>query len=127
MGVVLHRNADPEWLCLYQSSTIGVLMAYIVSYSHDTFASIPEEAWDEAWFAIASWKGYLQSFPGMLSIRLSARALENGDVRFHSSLLWEDPEQLEEWRGSQWSMNSLLKTITPPAYDIDEETFEDLS
>lgn len=102
-------------------------MAHIISYSHDTTASIPARSWDEAWFAIQSWKGYLQSFPGMLSIRMAARALENGDIRFHSSLMWEEPEQLEEWRESHWSMKNLLSSIDPPAYDIEEETLEDLS
>ncbi len=102
-------------------------MAYIVSYSHFTSASIPAEAWDEAWFAIQSWKGYLQSFPGMVGIHLSARALENGDVRFHSSLAFEYPELLEEWRSSHWSVKNLLASISRPAYDVVEETFEDFS
>jgi hypothetical protein len=100
-------------------------MAYISSYSHVTTASIPAEAWDEAWFAIQSWKGYLQSFPGNTGIHLAARALENGDVRFHAALSFEYPELLEEWRSSHWSMDNLLKSISKPAYDIDEETFED--
>ena len=100
-------------------------MAHVISYSHLTMASIPENAWDEAWFSIQSWKGYLQSFPGLLSIRMSARALDNGDVRFHVSTAWEYPEQLETWRESKWSAESLLTSISQPAYDVDQETLED--
>ncbi len=102
-------------------------MAHIVSYSHVTTATIPSQVWDEAWFAMQSWKGYLQSFPGLLTTRFAARPLENGDVRFHSSTVWEYPEQLEEWRKSHWSMKSLLENISHPAYDVTEETFEDFS
>lgn len=100
-------------------------MAHIVSYSHVTSASIPADAWDEAWFAIESWKGYLQSFPGLLTVRLSARPLDNGDVRLHTATIWEYPEQMEEWRESQWSVESLVSSISQPAYDVIEETFED--
>ncbi len=102
-------------------------MAYTVSYSHVTTASIPKESWDEAWFAIMSWKGYLQAFPGLLTFRLSGYALPNGDVRFHVATIWEYIEQLEAWRESQWSANSLLTKIRNPAYDLVEETYEDLS
>ncbi len=102
-------------------------MAYIFSYSVVTDATIPADAWDEAWFAMQSWKGYLQAFPGLLAIRFAARALENGDVRFHSSTIWEYPEQLEEWRTSHWSMVNLLNSISQPAYDVTEEIYEDFS
>lgn len=102
-------------------------MAHIVSYSHVTTGSIPADAWDEAWFSLSSWKGYLQSFPGLLKVHMAARALDNGDVRFHIATSWEYPEQLESWRESQWSAESLLTSISKPAYDVDEETFEDFS
>ncbi len=100
-------------------------MAYASSYSHYTEASIPAESWDEAWFSIMSWKGYLQSFPGLLSFTLSARPLDNGDVRFLGGTHWEYPEQLDEWRQSHWSMKNLLTSIKNPAYDVVEATWED--
>ncbi len=102
-------------------------MAHVNGYTHLTTATIHKEVWDEAWFAIQSWKGYLQSFPGFLTMRVLARALDNGDVRFHSATVWEYPEMLEAWRESQWSAESLLRAISQPAYDIIEETFEDFS
>ena len=102
-------------------------MANVSSYSHVTTGTIPRDAWDEVWFAVESWKGYLQSFPGLLTVRISARALKNGDIRFYSATVWEYPEQLEAWRESQWSAKSLLLNVLRyPAYDVSEETFEDL-
>lgn len=101
-------------------------MGHVVGYSHLTIATVPSEAWDEAWFSIASWRGYLQSFPGLQESRLSARALEqSGDVRVHIATIWEYPEQLEAWRESKWSAASLLTNLSRPAYDVHEETLED--
>lgn len=102
-------------------------MAHIVSYSHITDATIPADVWDEAWFSLSSWRGYVQAFPGFKGIHLAARALENGDVRLRTSIIWEYPEQLQEWRESEWSAKALLSNLRTPAYDIVEETFEDFS
>jgi hypothetical protein len=102
-------------------------MAHVVSYSHITDATIPAHVWDEAWFSISSWKGYVQSFPGFIGIHLAARALDNGDVRLRTAVNWEYPEQLEEWLESGWSAQALLSNLRTPAYDISEDTFEDFS
>ena len=99
-------------------------MAQIVAYSHNTTLSIPAEAWDEAWFTLMSWKGYLQSFPGFLELRLAGRALDNGDVRLHTATLWDYPEQLEAWRESDFSVRKLLQGLRRPVYDVEEETLE---
>ena len=102
-------------------------MGHIISYSHVTTATIPAETWDEAWFTLSSWKGYLQSFPGYKGVHLAARHLENGDVRVHCATRWEYPEQLEEWRKSKWSVEALLTNLRHAAYDVDEQTYEDFS
>lgn len=102
-------------------------MAHIVSYSHITVGHISREIWDEAWFAVESWKGFLQSFPGFMHVRLSARAVDDELIRFHSVTTWDYLEQLEEWRESQWSADALLKSLDMPAQDIHNETFEDLA
>jgi heme-degrading monooxygenase HmoA len=86
-------------------------MAHIVSYSHITLATVPSEVWDECWFTLQSWKGYLQSFPGYLGMHLAARALEDGDVRVHSATVWEHPEQLEAWRESEWSVSGAQRAV----------------
>ncbi len=102
-------------------------MAHIDSYSILTTANIPGDAWDEAWFVLTTWKGLLQSFPGSRTIRISARPLDNGDVRVLVFSVWANPEELEEWRASQYSAHKILKQLSQPAYDITEETLEDFS
>lgn len=102
-------------------------MAYIIGYSRLTSLTVPATAWDEAWFALASWKGYMQSFPGYQAIRISARALDNGDVRVHTAVSFEYPEQLEEWRTGPFTIEHLLTSIDEPAYDVVGESVEDLS
>lgn len=102
-------------------------MAYVGTFSHVTVGTIPSEVWDEAWFSIESWKGYLQSFPGYQTMRFAARTLENGDVRVHLAIVWEYPEQLQEWAQSSWTGAALLRALAKPAYDISTETFEDLA
>ncbi len=101
-------------------------MAYIISYSHQTEGSVPQAVWDEAWYIIQSWKGYLQSFPGFIQTHMAARPLDNGDVRFLVLTRWEYPEQLEEWSSSQWSAARLLGALRQPAYDVVTYTYEDL-
>lgn len=102
-------------------------MAEVIAYSHLTCATVPEQSWDGTWFAVQSLKGYLQSFPGHIATRVSARPVENGDVRVFVSTHWRHPEQLEEWRESTLSVAHLLETIKPPPYDVEEETLEDFS
>lgn len=104
-------------------------MAEIVSYSHVTEASVPVQVWDEAYYSLSSWKGYLQSFPGFLGLRMSAYALENGDVRVHTATIWEYPEQLEAWRESTWSAEAILSALggEQPVYDVLERTYEDFA
>jgi hypothetical protein len=102
-------------------------MAHVQSYSHATSGTIPASSWATAWFTISSWKGFLQSFPGFQSQRLSIRALDNGDIRFHAVTVWDEHEQLEEWVGSDWSAESLLTSLDPPVYDLVSESLADLS
>jgi hypothetical protein len=102
-------------------------MAYVGSYSHMTSGTIPAQSWGTAWFTISSWKGFIQSFPGFLAHRVSVRAAANGDVRFHTIVVWAEHEQLEEWVASDWSAEHLLGALDPPAYDLVSESFSDLS
>ena len=102
-------------------------MAYVSSHSHVTAGSVPIATWEEAWDTAASWKGYLQSFPGLLAVRISARALDDGDVRVKLVTVWEHREQLEEWAACPYAGTQLLAGLDTPAYNITEETFEDLS
>lgn len=102
-------------------------MAEVASYSHFTALSVSNDAWDEAWLGLISWKGYLQSFPGHISTWIAARAFENGDVRVYTKVTWELIEQLEEWIKTDFTVGKLLLDLDPPAFDIVEDTLEDFS
>lgn len=102
-------------------------MAEVTSYSHMVVASVPEHSWDEAWFALLTWKGFLQSLPGHMSTRVSAYPLGNGDVRLYVTVHWRYPEQMEEWMASDWSANKLLGHMKSPPYDVEEHILEDFS
>jgi heme-degrading monooxygenase HmoA len=102
-------------------------MAYVSSYSLATSGSVAQASWPEAWDTAASWKGYLQGFPGLLAVRISARTLDEGDVRVRLVTVWEHREQLEEWAACPYAATKLLAGLDTPAYDVIEEAFEDLS
>jgi len=102
-------------------------MAEVVGYSHLTRATVPERSWDGTWFALQTLKGYLQSFPGHIMTRISARPVANGEVRVIVSIHWQHPEQLEAWRESDLSIARMFQTIEPAPHDIEEETLEDFS
>ena len=102
-------------------------MAFITSYSHVTAGSVAAAGWEEAWDTAASWKGYLQSFPGLLTVHISARPLDDGDVRLRLEAVWEHREQLEEWAACPYAGTALLAGLDKPAYDVTDEVFENLS
>ena len=102
-------------------------MAYVSSYSHVTAGSVPAAQWEEAWDTAASWKGYLQSFPGLLAVNISARPLSDGDVRLRLEAVWEHREQLDEWVACPYAGTALLGGLDTPAYEVTDEVFENLS
>ncbi len=101
-------------------------MAFIAAYSHITLGSVPADIKDEVWLSFESWIGFLQSFPGLMDVRISARELENGDIRFLVNTRWQYPEQLEEWMNSKWAADKLLMAFRKPAYDVVGEAFMDI-
>ena len=99
-------------------------MAYIESYSHMVEMTVPEASWDETWFAFQTWKGYLQSFEGLMETKLSAYPLENGDVRCYISTYWRYPEQLYAWLESEFSGEDFFEKISPSPYDLEHHILE---
>ncbi|MDQ6737674.1 MAG: hypothetical protein M3Z30_08240 [Gemmatimonadota bacterium] len=99
-------------------------MAHVSAYSQVTTGTVPRAVWDESWFSIASWKGYLQSIPGCLGIHLAARRLESGDARIHVTTLWQHDEQRQAWVESDWAAERLLRSLDRPAYDIITEAYD---
>ncbi|HZD78864.1 MAG TPA: hypothetical protein VE646_02330 [Actinomycetota bacterium] len=100
---------------------------YPESYTHLIAGSIPRDTWQEAWYSISTWKGYLQSFPGFLRLRVSIRELEGGDIRVAIATIWEHEEQLDAWLGGQWRADRILQQLSTPAYDVTDEILADLS
>lgn len=100
-------------------------MPYPASYSEVTMATIPRASWQQTWTAIEGWKGWLQSFPGMLRVQTSARELDNGDVRVHLRTFWAELEALDEWMKCEWSGPNLLRRMEDPAYDVTSEAMQD--
>lgn len=72
-------------------------MPEVTSWEHRTTAVVGSGTWEEAWHSLVSWRGYLQSLPGFLAMRLAVRGLEGGDVEVHVDTLWEHREHLERW------------------------------
>ncbi len=101
-------------------------MPYIAGYSHVTLGSVPAEIKDEVWLSFESWMGFLQSFPGLMEVRIAARELANGDIRFLINTRWQYPEQLEDWSNSKWAADKLLMAFPKPAYDVLGEAFMDI-
>lgn len=102
-------------------------MAFVSSYSHITGASIPTASWERAWWLLESWKAYVQAFPCAPRVRMSARELENGDVRLWVQTCCENPEELEEWMASDVTAPRLLGKLDPSPYDVTDDAYEDLS
>jgi antibiotic biosynthesis monooxygenase (ABM) superfamily enzyme len=92
-----------------------------------TAATVPESAWLEAWTALASWKGFVQPFPGFQRVTMGTRTLEDGDVHLHVSIDFDEPEQLEKWLTSGWTVPELLGRLAEPAYAVHDEVLEGLS
>lgn len=102
-------------------------MPFVSSWSHFARASVPKDAWPQAWFGLQSYEGFLQPIPGFLRLRVAARELTNGDIRLVVETNWEHREQIDEWLNTPWTAVLLLEELQDQAYDIEEEVFEDLS
>lgn len=65
-------------------------------YAQLTRARIAEEIWDEAYFALVSLKGYLQSMPGFTAMEILGRADDDG-VSVLTIVRFALEDQLEQW------------------------------
>lgn len=99
-------------------------MAHGHSFSHVTTASVPPYQWYRLQSLLESWKSLLQDFPGYGGSDLTARKLENGDVRCQVRVSWLCLEQLEEFRESPWDTDRIMAAAECDLYDLSSETFE---
>lgn len=101
-------------------------MTYVQSYAQMTTTVVPAAIWDEAWFALQSWKGHLQNHPGFQAVHIGARRLENDDVWLVTTVTWEYIEQLEEWASNRWASPWLLASLDDPPETIESVVYETL-
>lgn len=101
-------------------------MADISSYSHDVTLSVPIASANKVWSGLTSWKGYLASFTGLLTVRTAGRVLDNGDLRLRISTIWEYESQLDEWMASDMTPRHLFGDVQPAVYDVVDEIYENL-
>lgn len=102
-------------------------MPDIHGYSHVTTATVPAAGWDVAWDTLESWKGLMQSMPGISAVRIEARRLAGGDVRLYTSAIFETLEQLEEWAVSPYTPGTALTGLPVAVPDLRVEAFEVLT
>lgn len=101
-------------------------MAHVSSYAHDTTFTVPAASANRVWSGLVSWKGFMASFTGLLTLRTSGRILESGDVRLRVSTIWEHEAQLDEWIASEMTPLKLFGEVDPAIYDVSDEIYENL-
>lgn len=101
-------------------------MPDIAQMAHETVARVPASCWDQAWHSIASWRGYLQSVPGVLAVRVAARRMANDDVSVTVTTVWEHVEMMDEWLDSPWIPRRIFEQLDQPATVLRDEVLEEL-
>ncbi len=101
-------------------------MAHVSSYAHDMTFTVPAASANRVWSGLMSWKGFMASFSGLLTVRTAGRILENGDLRLRVSTVWEHEAQLDEWIGSELTPKGLFGDIEPAVYDVIDEIYENI-
>lgn len=99
-------------------------MPDIAAWEHRTVARVPADGWQEAWYSLVSWRGYLQSLPGSLAVRLAARRLPSGDVEVHVATLWEHRAQLARWLEGPFLPRRIFAELSGGGEVVDEAVLE---
>ncbi len=95
-------------------------MPTIAAWEHRTVARVPPDGWEEAWYSLASWRGFLQSVPGQLAVRVSVRDVESGEIEVHVSTLWEHQAQLTGWLDGPFLPRRVFEELATDAEIVDE-------
>jgi hypothetical protein len=98
-----------------------------IAYAQLVETVIPAEAWDEAYFALLSFKAHIQSLPGWQRFDFWARDLEDGDIKVIIVTNWDHPEQLERWLENGVTADAVLRSIRPAPTSINVELFEEIA
>ena len=82
-----------------------------------TRARIPEDIWDETYFALIALKGYLQSLPGFTAMEILGRADEDG-VSVLTIVRFALEDQLEQWLETGVTPQQVFDALENPPTDV---------
>lgn len=99
-------------------------MPDVASWEHRTTAVVPAAIWAETWYSLTSWRGFLQSVPGCLAVRLAARPLEGDEIEVHVDTLFEHREQLEAWMEGPFLPRRVFADLSEPGTVIDDRVLQ---
>jgi hypothetical protein len=100
---------------------------HVLAYTDLTTARVPEEEWLEAATALLSWRGWLQSIPGVRHVQIAGRRDEDHHVVVVVSTSFELVEQLVAYRDGPWPAARVLDALPHAVQDIKVETLEELT
>lgn len=86
-------------------------------YAQLTRANVPEEIWDETYFALIALKGYLQSMPGFTTMEILGRADDDG-VSVLTIIRFALEDQLEQWLETGVTPQKLFDTLEEKPTDV---------
>ena len=82
-----------------------------VSWSTETVALVPADAWPLVFGSMQALKGHVQEYPGCQNFDVFVRAEGDGDVLVHCYTTWDTPGQLEAFLERGYTFDRLLADI----------------
>lgn len=102
-------------------------MSSILLISQEVRASLPLDAWDEAYFALLSLKHALAGVPGWKRMDILANNHEPSEIHVHVITNWATVEQMEAWLDSDLTVEGVLKGLNPPPNEMHVSFYEKIS
>ena len=76
-------------------------------------ATLPMQAWDEAYFSLLSLKMHLQSLPSWSEMRVGAREQVDGTVEVLVTTGWTSVDAIGAWLDRGWTPDAVLRSLKP--------------
>lgn len=99
-------------------------MSYVEVYCQAVRADIANNAWDETYFSLLSLKEQMQALPGWQRFELWATPLATGSIRVLAVTNWANRAYLAAWLGTDYTVDAILRAMTPPPLAIEVEIYE---
>jgi hypothetical protein len=81
-----------------------------VSWSSETLAFVPADAWPDVYASMQALKGHVQEYPGCQKLEAFISA-EDGRIRVHTYTTWDTPEQLEAFLERGYTFERMLADV----------------